>query len=259
MNNETYASSLDGFKLDIRLSDLSPHIYSTDVGREFSTYIFVLDGWVNISSGNRAFTARKGDFFCIPPMTRCHAKWENNDERVKFYSIHLTENPAHGFGFDFELTKLPEFSNDETLSRLEEIYFLMQGSDTERLRAIGLFICFFCELRPLLMLSPRKKLSEPLICAVSILESSYAQDITVAELAARVHVSESHLHHLFKSELGQTPIAYRNELRISHASQLISNEKLSIGEIAEQVGFSTTAHFRKVFKNITGTTPHEHR
>ncbi len=259
MDNSIYASSLDGFRLDMRLSNIAPHIYSTDTGREFSTYIFVLDGEVEISSGNRGFKARKGDFFCIPPMTRCHAVWKNPNGNVRFYSIHLTENAAHGFGFDFELTKLPEFSCDETLSKMEEIYYLLQGSETERLRAIGLFICFWCELRPLLPISPRKKLSEPLICAISLIESSYAENLSVAELASRVHVSESHLHHLFRSELGQSPIAYRNEIRISHASQLLASTELTVAEIAEKVGFSTPTHFRSVFKSLTGTTPREQR
>ena len=259
MVNHEFAASLDKLTFDIRLSDLSsPHYYSTDSGREYSTFIFILEGRIVISSGKRSVSARSGDLFCIPPYERCRAVWES-DGRVRFYSLHLTEkakNPTFG---DFALAKLPEFSNDETLSRIEEIFYLTQGNETEKLRAIALFLILLCDLRPLLEICPRQKLSRPTLDALSVIESDLTAETNVPELAKRIHISQSRLYHLFRSELGQSPINYLNELRISRAAELLDTTDLPVSAIAEMVGFRTTAHFRGVFKSLIGVTASEYR
>ena len=259
MVNTDYAASLDGFDFDIRLSDLAPpHYYSTDSGREYATVIYILEGRIEIQSGKKSVSARQGEIFCIPPFERCRAVWES-ENRIRFYSIHLTERTKNRVCGDFALAKLPEFSDETTLSRVEEIFYLTQGSETEKLRAIGLFLILWSDLRPLLEVVPRQKLSRPLTDALAIIESDIAADLRIEELARRVHISESRLYSLFRAELGQSPIRYRNGLRVSKAANLLDTTDLRIAEIAERVGFTTPAHFREVFREITGVTASEYR
>lgn len=253
MCNELFETSLSGFELDIHLSDLKPHFYASESGRDYSTFIFIIDGEVDISSGTHGFNARGGEFFCIPARTRCRAVWSNQNGNVKFYSIHLTEKPSHSFCGDFSLIKLPEFSNDATLARVEEIFYLMQGSDIEKLRAVSKFIDLCCDIRPLLDSCPNRSLSKSLCDALAIIESDFKSNISVAELAERVHVSQSKLFNMFKTELNQTPINYRNELRISKAVRLLESTDMTVSEVAEAVGFKTQSHFRKLFKKLIGS------
>lgn len=262
MLNHVFEASLDGFSLDIRLSELAaPHYYLTESGRLYSTFIYILSGNIELNSGELTVTARTGDFFTIPARRYCRAVW--TEDRlpgiVRFYSIHLAESPAHAFSGSFAMMKLPEFSNPETLSRVEKIYTLMQGSELERLRALGKFIDFWCDLKPLLSFSPRKTLSKPLIEALAILESDYTLDMSIAALAKRVHVSETQLYSFFRSELAQTPVTYRNRLRVSAAMRMLETTDLPIAEVAERTGFSSLVHFRNVFREATGTTPGKFR
>ena len=262
MVNRTFEAALDGFSLDIRLSELdAPHHYRTESGRLYSTFIYILSGDIELHSGELTVNARTGDFFTIPARTRCRAVWTEGllPGIVRFYSMHLTESPARGFAGDFAMMKLPEFSNPETLSRIEEIYTLTQGSDLERLRALGKFIDFWCDLKPLLSFSPRRTLSKPLIEALAILESDFTLDMSVAELAKRVHVSETRLYSFFRDELAQTPVTYRNRLRVSAATRMLCTTDLPISEIAERSGFSSLVHFRNVFRETTGLTPGKFR
>lgn len=263
MVNRVFETSLSGFCFDIRLSDLaSPHYYLSETGRIYSTFIYIVSGNIDISSGTRSVTAHTGEFFCIPPRTRCRAVWTADDkpqDRILFYSMHLTENPAHSFSGDYTLMKFSGFSNAESLRRIESIFRLMQGGETDKMRALGKFIDFWCDLKPLLEFCPHPSLSKPLRDAVAILESEYQKDQSIAELANRVHISESRLYCLFRSELFQTPVAYRNGLRVAAAARMLESTDLSVSDIAERVGFSTLVHFREVFRASTGMTPNAFR
>lgn len=262
MVNREYPFELDGFRLDIKLAELdSPHYYSTESGRDSSTFIFILDGSIEISSGTRSVSASAGEMFVIPPKTRCRAVWKS-ENKVRFYSMHLTESPAHSFAGDFALMKLPDFSNKETLGRIEAIFSLMcsgESEKSEKLRAVGLFILLWCDVSKKLELCPHQMLSQPLRTAVGILDREFSTDITIEELAARAHISQSRLFHLFRSELNQTPVGYRNELRVSEAARLLTSTDLSVSEIASRVGFATQTHFRKTFFASTGLNPLAYR
>lgn len=261
MVNKIFAAAFQGFEFDIRLTDAKPHFYSTESGQDYATFIFIMSGRIDISSGKRNVKAHTGEFFCIPPRMRCRGMWscEGGAENVQFYSLHLTEKPGHCFFGDFSLMKLPEFSNDDTLARIEEIFYSMQGSELEKIRAMARFTEFCCDLKPMFDCCPHPKLSQPLAAAVAILESDFVSEISVAELAEKVHISQSGLFKLFRNEIKQTPISYRNELRIAEAVRLLEASDLSICEISERVGFETLVHFRNVFKQLTGASPREYR
>ncbi|MBQ6908170.1 MAG: helix-turn-helix transcriptional regulator [Clostridia bacterium] len=74
-------------------------------------------------------------------------------------------------------------------------------------------------------------------------------------MAELCHISESGFFKLFKAVTGVTPITYKHNIMIQHAIDMISNTSLSIEEISGLVGFPSSNYFRKVFADMTGTTP----
>ena len=85
------------------------------------------------------------------------------------------------------------------------------------------------------------------------------EDISVAELAKRCCVSESTVYHLFQRELGQTPISFLNSVRINIAIEYLESTSHSIATISRSVGFHSENHFRRIFFDLTGTTPSRYR
>jgi len=75
------------------------------------------------------------------------------------------------------------------------------------------------------------------------------------ELARRVNLSPSRLSHLFVEELGVTPRAYAERLRIDRARQLLEHTGLSIREIAAEIGFESEFYFSNRFRKSTGVSP----
>ena len=89
--------------------------------------------------------------------------------------------------------------------------------------------------------------------------SNWHTSFSVADLAKRCCVSESTLYHLFRKELGQTPIKFLNSVRINVAIEQLENSNHSIATISRMVGFNSENHFRKIFCDLTGTTPSKYR
>ncbi len=91
------------------------------------------------------------------------------------------------------------------------------------------------------------------------LNDNYQQDISVEELAKMYGFSKSYFIEVFKRNLGESPHAYLNKLRISRAKLLLETTNDPICEIAEQCGFKKANTFTSLFKTLTGKTPTAYR
>lgn len=64
---------------------------------------------------------------------------------------------------------------------------------------------------------------------------------------------------IFHEKMGVTITEYITKKRIEKAEYLLIYTEASIQEIASRCGFSSTAHFHRIFKQKTDTTPLEYR
>lgn len=78
---------------------------------------------------------------------------------------------------------------------------------------------------------------------------------TVGDMAAHCGVSESGLYAAFQKHLGKTPMEVRHEILAEKAAELLSSTDLSVEEISDRLGFSSSSYFRKVLKKQTGQSP----
>jgi AraC-like DNA-binding protein len=95
------------------------------------------------------------------------------------------------------------------------------------------------------------------ICAY--LTAHYTQKLSLTEVAAQFYLSPYYLSRLFRRVTGQSIVDYINARRIEAARQLLEHSDLSINAVAEQTGFSTAAHFRRVFRDVLGEGPQQYR
>jgi transcriptional regulator GlxA family with amidase domain len=78
----------------------------------------------------------------------------------------------------------------------------------------------------------------------------------VTDLSA---IPERTLKRRFKAATGSSLIEYLQNLRVEEAKRLLENTPLPIEDIGEQVGYSDTSFFRRLFKRLTGLTPSHYR
>jgi len=94
--------------------------------------------------------------------------------------------------------------------------------------------------------------------AVHLLDGAAAEadaPLRVADLAARLGVSERHLRRILTQHLGVTPAQYRQTRRLLLAKQLLCDTDLPIARIAELSGFASQRRFNTVFATHYRLTP----
>jgi len=97
------------------------------------------------------------------------------------------------------------------------------------------------------------------IDVIYYLQSSYNQKITIEKLAEEFHTNRTTLLNDFKKYTGQSVNRYLNQLRLTMASTLLRDTRLSVDEICNRTGFSDIRYFSKVFKKKLYHTPSEYR
>lgn len=95
--------------------------------------------------------------------------------------------------------------------------------------------------------------------ALQWLEEHHTRPLRFGELAAAVHLGERTLLRRFKKALGRTPSRYLQDVRVEHAKQLLASSTLSIGQVANTIGYDDTPAFHRIFKSLTGLAPGEYR
>jgi transcriptional regulator GlxA family with amidase domain len=85
------------------------------------------------------------------------------------------------------------------------------------------------------------------------------EDHSVERLAARVAMSPRHFARVFRDEVGSTPAAYVETVRVEVARRLLETTGLSASEIARTAGFGSPETMRRAFARRVGTSPVEYR
>lgn len=106
-----------------------------------------------------------------------------------------------------------------------------------------------------------KQIKEPsLATKVKIyIDKNYNENISLQTIAVAVNANQYYLSHIFKGETGFSPMQYVTRRRIGEAQNLLINTKLSITEIAANVGYNNSNYFQNVFRKMVGFTPGDYR
>lgn len=94
--------------------------------------------------------------------------------------------------------------------------------------------------------------------AIRIMETRFADGITVTSVARDVGLDRSYFSTLFRKTMGVTPQEYLTNLRIKRACDMLTDGDRPINEIASAVGIAPEG-FSRVFRMRVGVTPRRYR
>lgn len=94
---------------------------------------------------------------------------------------------------------------------------------------------------------------------ISEIREHYMEDISLTSLSAKYNISMGHLSKMIKESLSVNFSDYIASLRIQRAKELLRDDRLSIQEIAEIVGYNDYFYFTKDFKRVEGISPSKYR
>lgn len=95
--------------------------------------------------------------------------------------------------------------------------------------------------------------------ALDHLHAHLGKPIRLASLASLSDMSRSHLAALFKAQVGASPLAYHERLRIEDAARRLRMSYESVDGIASSLGFCDAKYFAKRFQRLMGETPRRFR
>ena len=81
----------------------------------------------------------------------------------------------------------------------------------------------------------------------------------MAYFASKVCLSPNYFGDLISKETGTTAQRHIQDAVIDRSKQLLVDTRMSVSEIAYQLGFEYPQHFSRLFKSRTGMTPNEFR
>lgn len=196
----------------------------------------------------KSYLAGEGDLIYIAKGTKYYSVWSGTPE-IEFYSINFSfYKPYSFYEYRFQIVKgCPKRVFDE-MYNADDIYISVS------------------HLYKLLSWLYKHMATEPVLSgktavrpAIDHIENNYNMPVTIDELAGLCHMCSSGFFRHFKSATGVTPVAYKHNIMIQNALDLLLHTDLTVEEISQRVGFSSSNYFRKVFFDITGKTPKEVR
>jgi transcriptional regulator GlxA family with amidase domain len=91
------------------------------------------------------------------------------------------------------------------------------------------------------------------------LAENYERPDIVAELVRRSGLPKRTFDRRFRAATGYSPLAYVQALRIEEAKYLLETGNDPIEQIAQEVGYSDLASFRRLFRRLSGISPGDYR
>jgi AraC-like DNA-binding protein len=102
--------------------------------------------------------------------------------------------------------------------------------------------------------SVHEKTMAKLVLIRNYIFENYSKDIKLQHLESISGLSKNYIIIKYRRAFGLTPFEYLTRVRIERARELVLQSDLSIGEIAQRVGYADVHTFGRMFKNKTGTS-----
>ena len=87
------------------------------------------------------------------------------------------------------------------------------------------------------------------------INNNYSEDLTLETVSEKYFLSIYYFSRTFREVTGFHFTEYVNNVRIKEAKKLLLTSSQSINAISTAVGFHSSTHFGRVFKQITGCSP----
>lgn len=231
----------------------SHHEFECLLGLQYNAITYIKRGKVTLYTENGNITGQAPCIIIFPCNMPYKSIWEG--ETVEFSSINFE---AYYNNIKF-LNSLGFRSVDLSPEKNEAVNNLFFNANEDEFIKTIYLTRFITKLMLKQKNTPFKRQSDIVSAAKNYIEQNYKQNFKIGEIAKKLNVSESYLFHTFKSEVGCSPIEYKNNIRIRIATELLCDKSNTVDSIAESLGFCSTPYFLKTFKKATGKSTEYYR
>ena len=229
-----------------------------------------LDGVSIWESEGREYELAPGAFFAAPPLVR-HAMKDPPRAKHHFFFAAVNLEPIFARHESLRVAwhehrrRCVHFPHGHAVAapfrQLVREVSVRLPLRSEGLRAAVDYLVI--EASRLFLLSGSGKTIVPTHPAVQkardVLDEHYAQPWRLVDLGRLAGVSPNHLVQLFTRETGLSPHQYLIRQRLDRAKELLRHSDVPVTQLALDLGFSSSQHFAKTFKQLAGASAMEYR
>lgn len=197
----------------------------------------ITGGTANYAIEDKVFNLKSGDMLVIP-RDAFHCCTKKDDQTL-----------VAAFQINREVKKAELYSIGTEISTdfLNEIKKNINSQNYARISAyISLFCSYFCSDSDL----PSQSVTDYAFLIYEFFSANYAKDLKLQDLAEILHLSERQTERLVIEYTGKT---FKEELitiRMNMAKKLLESSNMSLGDIAQYVGYRSYAGFYKAMKKF---------
>jgi two-component system response regulator YesN len=94
---------------------------------------------------------------------------------------------------------------------------------------------------------------------LDFIDANYMQNIMLIDLSQKFNISMGYLSMLIKKETGRNYSEHIIMKRLNLAKELLKDEKLTINDVVQRIGYTDYYYFNKLFKKYMGITPGKYK
>lgn len=278
LEDEAFAPEQD-LMLQMHPSGTSPVPQQCD----FYQILYMLRGSCQVTADGKVCTLRRGELMFLPPMVTASLPELVPMDQLLLLSVRRSSFASCHTALLREQNVLTEFFRKSlygaggsvlfypirTDQELEQLLLrMLREQSGEQTYLAPLLDALLSELLSLLL---RRHSQEVQTVALETRELrqtilpilNYIQDhmetVTLGDVAKQFHYAEPYLSRMLKEYTGQGFSVYVRQLRMARAQTLLENSGLSVGDVAEMVGYSSASYFYSAFREEYGITPAQYR
>jgi AraC family transcriptional regulator of arabinose operon len=230
--------------------------------------IYTLGGLGRFGFEGGQIPAQAGDMVLLRPGTRHDYGVETTQRRWELLWTHFHPRPHWLEWLDWPATApgLMRLTLEDAAlrrriaARFFEAHRLATGAQRRRealaMNALEEILLWCDQLNPQ---ADSSRLDGRVQRAMDYLCLHLAAEITLDSVAEASGLSVSRLAHLFRSQVGMTPLQFLEIQRLNRARQLLELTPHTVQAIAAEVGFNSPFYFTLRFKRQTGLSPRAYR
>lgn len=250
------------------LTAIRPHTSKREKLQSYLCFV-VEDGEGELVYEGKRFDLRAGDAVFID-CRRAYSHSTDDASGKKFWSLQWCH--FHGPSMPAVYAKYCERGGSPVIrpedpapyeALLSELYLLASSPDyirdmriNEKLNALLTLLMEASWHREFRASAPRKM---EISRVKAFLDEHYREKLSLEDVAGRFFVDKHYLARLFKAQYGVTLVTYLQQVRITHAKQMLRFTDRSVEEIGLECGVGELNYFSRVFKKLEGVSPSEFR
>ena len=221
--------------------------------RDFYSLSYRYSGKVLIESGGESMYSEEGSITFVPKGVS-YATEIVEDMRMIVLHFRLHED------IDFRNATVMKINDVGIRMLFEKLASISRTDSSTDFGSMSVFYELLSRLDEHSKKKNEKQIPDKIARAKARIERRYFDSsLSIESLADELKISTSYLRREFSRAYGLSPVAFLTSARISHAKNMLESGFLSISEIAEQSGFSSTSYFIQVFHKTVGLSPDKYR